>query len=448
MPTYHDIMTVDLSTLTTAADRWDGMAKEFHKQEVAYDRDVHGISMGQTWTGLSADAANRRFDITLKEFQKAQTEAKAVASLLRDAHHQFSEVRKRLKSAHADAIKARMAVSDEGVVSFDTTDLTEGERNALHHDPSYQESVGTAVTAWQDHLDQIVKDAEKTDHSVQTALNAVVIDSKWNDGTLEGFNGDAKDHLKDYKAAGKGGKKSGGWKGDGDFKLDWWSPSFSASADPKYGKEGSVKAAFDLIHMTGKGSLTNGDWKLSGIGDAYAGIRSSANYGFSDKGISGKAEMSAGARALMEGRAEYGDWGGVYLRGDGFAGAEAGISGKVNKDEVGVSAKAFYGAKASIGGGVEAAGIGIGGNFEVGAGTGVEAKFGVKKDEHGVWKLSTSGFAAVAVGAGAGTEITFDPNKFGKTVDSAADAVGLGGAVDSVGHGLKSTKDTVAGWLD
>jgi len=60
MPTYHQIMTSDLSTLTTAAERWDGMAKEFHKQETAYRRDVHGISMGQTWTGLSADAANRR----------------------------------------------------------------------------------------------------------------------------------------------------------------------------------------------------------------------------------------------------------------------------------------------------------------------------------------------------------------------------------------------------
>jgi hypothetical protein len=36
MPTYHEVMTTDLSVLTTAADRWDGMAKEFHKQEKAY----------------------------------------------------------------------------------------------------------------------------------------------------------------------------------------------------------------------------------------------------------------------------------------------------------------------------------------------------------------------------------------------------------------------------
>ncbi len=54
MPTYHEILTTDLFKLTTAAERWDGMAKEFHKQETAYRRDVHGISMGtiSAWTNM------------------------------------------------------------------------------------------------------------------------------------------------------------------------------------------------------------------------------------------------------------------------------------------------------------------------------------------------------------------------------------------------------------
>ncbi len=55
MPTYHEIMSTDLSALTTAADRWDGMAAEFEKQGKAYGREVHGIAMGRTWTGLSAE---------------------------------------------------------------------------------------------------------------------------------------------------------------------------------------------------------------------------------------------------------------------------------------------------------------------------------------------------------------------------------------------------------
>ncbi|MFG2719647.1 hypothetical protein ACGFW5_15310 [Streptomyces sp. NPDC048416] len=50
MPTYHEILSTDFSTLTTAAERWDGMAEEFKKQETAYQRDVHGITLSPGWT--------------------------------------------------------------------------------------------------------------------------------------------------------------------------------------------------------------------------------------------------------------------------------------------------------------------------------------------------------------------------------------------------------------
>ncbi|RSM87677.1 hypothetical protein DMA10_35090, partial [Streptomyces sp. WAC 01420] len=141
MPTYHEIMTTDLATLTTAADGWDDMAKEFGKQEKAYKRDVHGISLGPAWQGLAANTANRRFDTTLNEYQNAQTEAKAIASLLRDAHTQFTDLRGKLKTARQEAIDAGMKVSEQGRVSFDTQRLSEGTRTAYHHDPDYQESV-------------------------------------------------------------------------------------------------------------------------------------------------------------------------------------------------------------------------------------------------------------------------------------------------------------------
>ncbi|MEU3281925.1 hypothetical protein [Streptomyces antibioticus] len=193
-------MTTDLSTLTTAADRWDGMAKELNKQEAAYRRDVHGISMGPTWIGLSADAANRRFDITLKEFQNAQVEAKAIASLLRDAHTQFVDLRKKLESARDDAIAQGMKVSDQGVVTFDTEKLTQGERTAYVHDPDYQESVRKSVGSWQTRLDQLVKDVDDADQGVEVAFKAAVIDSDVTDGTLNGFNGSAQGDIEKYEA--------------------------------------------------------------------------------------------------------------------------------------------------------------------------------------------------------------------------------------------------------
>ncbi|MER6407636.1 hypothetical protein ABT269_29900 [Streptomyces viridosporus] len=200
MPTYHEIMTTDLATLTTAADAWDDMAKEFNKQEKAYKRDVHGVSMGQTWLGLSADAANRRFDITLKEYQSAQIEAKAIASLLRDAHTQFVDLRGKLRTARQDAVDAGMKVSDQGVVSYDTAQLDEGTRNAYRHDPDFQESVRKSVRSWQDRIDQLVKDVTDADKGVEIAFNAVVVDSDLTDGTANGFNGRAQGDIEKYEA--------------------------------------------------------------------------------------------------------------------------------------------------------------------------------------------------------------------------------------------------------
>ncbi|MDG9716966.1 hypothetical protein [Streptomyces sp. DH24] len=187
-------MTTDLSTLTTAAEGWDDMAKEFAKQEKAYRRDVHGISMGTSWVGLSADAANNRFDITLKQFQYAQTEAKAVASLLRDAHTQFVDLRGRLKSARQEAVDARMKVSDQGVVSLDTERLTEQERRAVHHDPGYLE----AVQSWQARINKAVQDVSDADAGMRIALEAVVTDSSPLAGG-KGFNGQAQGDIEKYE---------------------------------------------------------------------------------------------------------------------------------------------------------------------------------------------------------------------------------------------------------
>ncbi|MFI2204116.1 hypothetical protein ACH47Z_25695 [Streptomyces sp. NPDC020192] len=193
-------MTTDLSTLTTAADRWDGMATEFHKHETAYGKDVHGITLGPTWTGFSGDAAQKRLGITLKEFQKAQVEAKAIASLLRDAHTQFVDLHKKLESARDEAIAAGMKVSDQGVVSYDTGKLSQGDKQALAHDPDYQDSIRKAVASWQARIDQCVNDVGDADKGVEVAFQAVVIDSDLLDGTMNGFNGKAQGDIEKYEA--------------------------------------------------------------------------------------------------------------------------------------------------------------------------------------------------------------------------------------------------------
>ncbi|MEW1723030.1 hypothetical protein [Streptomyces sp. NPDC093109] len=194
-------MSTDLATLTTAADRWDGMAGEFKKCETAYKADVHGVTLGDSWVGLSADAANRRFDLTLKQFRSAQTEAKAIASLLRDAHANLVDLQGRLRIARQEAVEAKMRVSDQGVVTYDSTSLTDGERNALHHDPDYQESVRKAVKSWQDRIDHAVRAVDDADKGIEIAFGAVVLDSDISDGTGgSGFNGKAQGDIEKYEA--------------------------------------------------------------------------------------------------------------------------------------------------------------------------------------------------------------------------------------------------------
>ncbi|CAL9299626.1 hypothetical protein [Streptomyces sp. SudanB182_2057] len=200
MPTYHEILTTDLSTLTTAAERWDGMAKELHKQETAYRDDVHGITLRPTFAGESREFANARFGVRIKEYQSAQTEAKAVASLLRDAHAQFTDLRKRLESARDDAIAAGMKVSDQGVVSLDEGKLSARDRQLLGTDTDYAGRVRKSVDSWQAHIDRCVKDVDDADKGVEVALTAVVKGPGMGDGTVPGFNGKAQGDIEKYEA--------------------------------------------------------------------------------------------------------------------------------------------------------------------------------------------------------------------------------------------------------
>ncbi|MEV0469419.1 hypothetical protein [Streptomyces prunicolor] len=241
MPTYHEIMTTDLAALTTAAERWDGMAGEFEKQEAAYRRDVHGISMSTSWTGLSADAANARFDVTLKEFQYAQTEAKGIASLLRDAHERFVELRGRVVAARWDAVRAGMKVSEAGVVSPGSGQPdTPGDPHA--------------VQPWQDRITKAVRDVTDADEGVRIALAGVVIDSELLAGG-RGFNGRAMGDVEAYEAEeterylrklGRGGELT-------DTQLAELQRSFRDNSED----EGFSRMVLDDLGPTGTIKLTN-----------------------------------------------------------------------------------------------------------------------------------------------------------------------------------------------
>lgn len=206
MPTYHEVMTTDLGLLTTAADKWDSMAGELKKVETRYGDSVQKITMDQSWTGISVGVAHTSFAATRYEYSAAQIQAKAVAGLLRDAHSQFTDLKKRVESARDDAIRAGMTVSEQGNVAYDYAKLTAQERSAIHHDPDGETTIRNAVAQWQQHINDCVKAVSEADQGVKIALDAVGVDSnkdafgKGNDETLDGFNAGAQGDIEVYEA--------------------------------------------------------------------------------------------------------------------------------------------------------------------------------------------------------------------------------------------------------
>ncbi|MCX5376210.1 hypothetical protein [Streptomyces sp. NBC_00091] len=439
MLNYYEVMTTDLGLLTTAAGKWDDMAGELKKVETRYGDSVQKITMGQNWQGLSAGTAHTSFAATRYEYSAAQIQAKAIASLLREAHEKFTDLKKKLESARDDAIAAGMTVSEQGRVAFDYSKLTPSERSAYHHDPDGQKTISEAVTKWQQHIDDRVKAVTELDQNVKTALQGAVVDSnkdalgKGNDETLDGFNAGAQGEI---AKAPKPSESAIRTKPDG-YTFTGPDAGFGLSGT-KYGKEGSAKAYAELFHFTAKGEATKGGINFSGIDDWHLGARAQANYGLTNKGLSGKAEVSAGLRALLEGRAQKG-YGEVYGRGEIFVGGEAAATLGVGKDGFTAGAKAFAGEKVGVAGGGELAGLGAGGTAEAWYGAGAEAKATFGKGEDGKWHIGGEVGLALGIGGSVGAEFTVDTEKVGKAFDDAADAVG-----DFAG----GVKNTVGSWID
>ncbi|MGE7389666.1 hypothetical protein ACQKM2_29745 [Streptomyces sp. NPDC004126] len=420
-------MTTDLGLLTAAAAKWDAMAGELQKVESRYGETVQKITLGNDWAGVSAGVARTKFAATRYEYSAAQKQAKAVASLLRGAHEQLTDLKAKLESARDDAVAAGMTVSEEGRVAFDYAKLTPVERSAYQHDPDGQALVRTAVEKWQKHIDDRVKAVSEADTHVKDALESAVVDRNKDalghgsgaDESLMGFNNSAEGDLakaQKYVAPVITHRED-------PVKVTGPDVGFSASGI-KYGKEGSVKAYADLFHATVDGEGELAGLKLSGVEDAYAGARATANYGASEQGVTGKAEASAGLRMMQEGRVERGSHA-AYGRIEGFAGGEVSANAKLTREEVTAGAKAFAGVKGTVAGGVESGGLGVGVAAEGWAGAGWEGSFGWRKDkETGAWTVSGKAGAAELFGGAVGLEITVDPGKVKKTVGDVAHEIG------------------------
>ncbi|MEV7834750.1 DUF6571 family protein [Streptomyces subrutilus] len=181
MPSYAEIMSTDLSALTTAAEGWKSMAGQFKTMEDVYKDEVQSVSAGNGWLGSSANTAATNSSMTRSEFASAQKEALAMESLLRDAHARFTDLKGRVKSAVADAETAGMKVSDAGIASYDFSKADPASAKAIRHDPDLPE----VERSWTRRIGDAVKAVTEFDADVKTAL----LNASGADGTaMFGFN--------------------------------------------------------------------------------------------------------------------------------------------------------------------------------------------------------------------------------------------------------------------
>ncbi|MFJ9681076.1 hypothetical protein ACIRP2_23935 [Streptomyces sp. NPDC101194] len=119
MLSYQDVLTVRLAPLTTAAATWEEMADGFDRVGEAYGGSVQSVASGDSWVGVSADAADAHLKATRQQFHAAEVEARAIAGILRDIHGQFVERIGALKDLVESAKGAHMHIDAQGRAHYD-----------------------------------------------------------------------------------------------------------------------------------------------------------------------------------------------------------------------------------------------------------------------------------------------------------------------------------------
>jgi hypothetical protein len=230
-----------------------------------------------------------------------------------------------------------------------------------------------------------------------------------------------------------------GWTANGQVARN--GPNTGASVSmSQSGKLAELKAYAQLGGAAWTGSVRNGSLALSGKGEFDIGAQAAATASFGGAGYKAKAELSAAARAAVEGHADYGQVG-VYGRAAGSAGVEASAAIQAGEDGVVAGVGAFAGVKGEVAGGAEVGGIAAGATAEGWVGAGFEAKFGFGEGEDGKFHLGGNVGAAVGVGGEVGFEVTVDPEKVEQTAREAADAIGTG--AQAVGHAAEDVGQAV-----
>ncbi|MFB8174227.1 DUF6571 family protein [Kitasatospora purpeofusca] len=185
---FEDVMKADPSAMAKAVADWTEMARKYQGVQQRLETEVLPVTGGQNlWFGSTASAANLHISMTRQQSVDAQTEAKAVASIIKDAQGDFESAQKKLKQTVTDAQADGMKVTGTGNVLFDVGALSKEERDYYHHDPDYQQSRHEAAGQWSRKITIFLEEATAADQRAALQLRRA---AKVGD-PLDQFNGQA-----------------------------------------------------------------------------------------------------------------------------------------------------------------------------------------------------------------------------------------------------------------
>ncbi|MCX4688484.1 hypothetical protein OG401_29995 [Kitasatospora purpeofusca] len=168
---FEDVMKADPSAMAKAVADWTEMARKYQGVQQRLETEVLPVTGGQNlWFGSTATAANLHVSMTRQQSVDAQTEAKAVASIIKDAQGDFESAQKKLKQTVTDAQADGMKVTGTGNVLFDVGALSKEERDYYHHDPDYQQSRQEAAGQWSRKITIFLEEATAADQRAALQL--------------------------------------------------------------------------------------------------------------------------------------------------------------------------------------------------------------------------------------------------------------------------------------
>ncbi|MGW6916774.1 hypothetical protein ACWGB8_23550 [Kitasatospora sp. NPDC054939] len=250
---YEEVLNADFAPLAAAATGWNELAKRYAAVQQRMQGEVLSVTGNPTlWTGYSAFTADQHLRLTLQQTADAQTEAKAVASIIADAQVDFETAQKKLRATVADATADGMKITGTGVAAFDPTTLDPASRQDYGHDRDFQRKCAEAAGQWTQKIKVYLEEATAADQRAALALRraaAVGPTNEFNGKAVGG--GDAADAQ---RAAGLAEKlKNGGNLTPQELaelsnlmKANSGSPQYSQTLLASLGPEGTLRLADEI----------------------------------------------------------------------------------------------------------------------------------------------------------------------------------------------------------